>query len=92
VPDHVPNNCAWWIVESASVALFRGLARIGPGAIWSFFSRSGGHAPRRASPAVLALLNLAGIDVINVNYGLSWLRPTRIQGIRYVKFSAKLDF
>ena len=37
-------------------------------------------------------LNLAGIDAVNTNYGPIWLRPTRIQGSRYVKFSAQLDF
>jgi hypothetical protein len=41
---------------------------------------------------VFNLLNLAGIDAINNNYGPSWLRPTRIQGTRYVKFSAQVDF
>ena len=38
------------------------------------------------------ILNLAGIDAVNTNYGPIWLRPTRIQGTRYVKFSAQLDF
>jgi hypothetical protein len=38
------------------------------------------------------LLNLAGIDAINPTYGPSWLQPTRIQGTRYVKFSAQIDF
>jgi hypothetical protein len=41
---------------------------------------------------VFNVLNLAGIDAINVNYGPNWLRPTRIQGSRYVKFSGQLDF
>ncbi len=41
---------------------------------------------------VFNLLNLAGIDAVNTNYGPVWLRPTRIQGSRYVKFSAQLDF
>jgi hypothetical protein len=41
---------------------------------------------------IFNLLNLAGIDAINVNYGPNWLRPTRIQGTRYIKFSAQLDF
>ncbi len=38
------------------------------------------------------LLNLAGIDALNTTYGPSWLRPTRIEGTRYVKFSAQVDF
>jgi hypothetical protein len=41
---------------------------------------------------VFNVLNLAGIDAINTNYGQLWLRPTRIQGTRYVKFSAQWDF
>jgi len=41
---------------------------------------------------IFNVLNLAGIDAVNTNYGPSWLRPTRIQGTRYVKFSAQLDF
>jgi hypothetical protein len=41
---------------------------------------------------VFNILNLAGIDAINVNYGPQWRRPTRIQGTRYVKFSSQLDF
>jgi hypothetical protein len=41
---------------------------------------------------VFNLLNLAGIDAINNSYGPNWLRPTRIQGTRYVKFSAQFDF
>jgi hypothetical protein len=41
---------------------------------------------------IFNLLNLAGIDAVNTNYGPSWLRPTRIQGTRYVKFSAQVDF
>jgi len=41
---------------------------------------------------IFNVLNLAGIDAVNTNYGPNWLRPTRIQGTRYVKFSAQLDF
>ena len=41
---------------------------------------------------VFNILNLAGIDAVNTNYGPTWLRPTRIQGTRYLKFSAQLDF
>jgi hypothetical protein len=41
---------------------------------------------------VFNILNVAGIDAINNAYGPNWLRPTRIQGTRYVKFSAQLDF
>lgn len=41
---------------------------------------------------VFNVLNLAGIDAVNTNYGPTWLRPTRIQGTRYVKFSAQFDF
>ena len=38
------------------------------------------------------LLNLAGIDAVNTNFGPVWLRPARIQGSRYLKFSAQFDF
>ena len=41
---------------------------------------------------IFNVLNLAGIGAVNTNYGPSWLRPTRIQGTRYVKFSAQVDF
>ena len=41
---------------------------------------------------VFNLLNVAGIDAINTSYGPAWLRPTRIQGTRYLKFSGQLDF
>jgi carboxypeptidase family protein/TonB-dependent receptor-like protein len=41
---------------------------------------------------VFNFLNRAGIDAVNTNYGGQWLRPTRIQGPRYVKFSAQVDF
>jgi hypothetical protein len=41
---------------------------------------------------VFNLLNLAGIDAVNTNYGPQWLTPTRVQGTRYMKFSAQLDF
>jgi hypothetical protein len=41
---------------------------------------------------IFNVLNLAGIDAVNINYGPSWLRPTRIQGSRYVKFSTQIDF
>jgi hypothetical protein len=41
---------------------------------------------------VFNILNRAGIDAVNTNYGLQWLRPTRIQGPRYVKISAQIDF
>ena len=41
---------------------------------------------------IFNVLNLAGIDAINTSYGPAWRTPTRIQGTRYVKFSAQLDF
>jgi hypothetical protein len=41
---------------------------------------------------IFNILNLAGIDAVNTNYGPTWLRPTRIQGTRYVKFSVQIDF
>jgi hypothetical protein len=51
-----------------------------------------GRARLLGSLDVFNILNLAGIDAINVNYGPQWRRPTRIQGTRYIKFSSQIDF
>jgi hypothetical protein len=51
-----------------------------------------GHVRLLGNLDIFNALNLAGIDAVNTTYGPNWLTPTRIQGPRYMKLSAQLDF
>ena len=51
-----------------------------------------GRTRIRANLDVVNALNLAGINIVNTTYGSNWLQPLTLQGPRYFKFSAQLDF